>query len=346
MTRVLHRVLLLGAGRWGANHLRVLRHLPVELFLADTNAARLAPAREMGVPEDHLSTNPDAFLDRVDAAVVVTPAPSHFDLCSRLLKSGKDVFVEKPLTLRSKGSGELAQLAEAKGRILQVGHIFRFDPASQWLRKEIAAGRFGRLKILRGNFSGFKRPRNDTGVTFADAIHFVDLFLFFLGTAPLQVTAMMKDFFGRGMDDESFIAMEFGTKVAPGTADRRVRTWATVETGYHSPGKAREVTVIGDELSAVCDFNVAQYKIKTFRNTHHAEGKEIKAVEGEMHQLEFPPEEPLLAELRAFIESVETRQTPLADGWAGYDAVRVIEAAIESAQSGRTVELARSVRQE
>ena len=55
--------------------------------------------------------------------------------------------------------------------------------------------------------------------------------------------------------------------------------------------------------------------------------------------MESPPEEPLLAELRAYLDSVRTRRTPRADGWAGYDSVRVLEAANESVQSGKTVEL-------
>jgi hypothetical protein len=58
--------------------------------------------------------------------------------------------------------------------------------------------------------------------------------------------------------------------------------------------------IVGKDLSAVCDYNVAQYKIKTFENHHVAEAGEIKAKEGAMHQLEFPPEEPLRAELARF----------------------------------------------
>lgn len=328
------KLLLLGIGRWGANHLRVLHSLPIELFVAELDPKRLETARALGLDAAHLGADYRQFAADVDAAVVVTPAQSHFELCREFLAAGKDVFVEKPITLRSKDAFALARLAETTRRILQVGHIFRFDPASQWLREAIGQGQFGRVKILRGNFSGFKRPRNDSGVTFADAIHFVDLFNFFLGRAPAQVTALLKDFMGRGMDDESFIAMDYEDPKGP--------VWATVETGYFSPGKFREVVVIGEALSAVCDFNVAQYKIKTFENRHHQAGKEIKAVEGAMHQLEFPPEEPLLAELRAFLNSIQTRQPPLADAWAGYESVRVLEAAMESAQTGRTVMLAKA----
>jgi predicted dehydrogenase len=323
------RILLIGVGRWGANHFRILKSLPIELFVADHHEERL---RATGLPEAQCSTDPRSLFATVDAAVVVTPAPTHFEICRELLEMGKDVFVEKPITLVSTDAKKLAQLAEQSGLVLQVGHIFRFDPASLWLRDAIAAGRFGRLKMLRARFSGFKRPRHDTGVTFADSIHFVDLFNFFLGVMPSRVHAVTQDFFERGIDDESLLLLQYGNNAD----DLMV---ATIEAGYHAPGKFRELTVVGTDSSAVCDYNVAQYKIKTFENRHVPENGEIRALEGTMHQLEFPPEEPLRAELAAFIDSIDKRTPSPVDGWAGCDAVRVVEAALESARKREWIDI-------
>jgi predicted dehydrogenase len=283
------------------------------------------------VPESRLTTRYQSLAGEVDCAVVVTPAQTHFAICRELLEAGKDVLVEKPITLVSAEARQLAELAQERGRILQVGHIFRFDPASQWLREAIQGGEFGLVRMLRSNFSGFKRPRNDSGVLFADAIHFVDLFNYLMGGTPARVFAVVQDFLGRGMEDASLASLEY--RSAGGV------TWGTVETNYFLPGKFREVTVVGDQLSAICDYNASQYKVRTFANRHVKEGNEFKAIEGALHQVESPPEEPLLAELRAFVDSVQTRKAPLADGWAGYDSVRVIEALVESATSGRVVEL-------
>jgi UDP-N-acetylglucosamine 3-dehydrogenase len=333
LTRIslMTRVLLLGLGRWGVNHLRNLNSMPVELCVAEVDSKRLEPARKLGVSEARLFTDYREAAKLADCVVVVTPAQTHFPLCKEFLETGKDVFVEKPITLTSAEARQLAELAERRKRILQVGHIFRFDTASQWLRDAIQAGEFGRLQILQSKFCGFKRPRNDSGVMFADAIHFVDLFNYFLGRTPKRVFAVNQDFLGRGMEDASLISLEYEMD--------KGAVWGTVETNYFLPGKFREVTAIGSELSAVCDYNVSQYKIKTFSNRHVKEGNDFKAAEGGMHQVECPPEEPLLAELRAFVESVQTRKAPRADGWAGADAVRAIEAAMESAKTGRTVEL-------
>jgi UDP-N-acetylglucosamine 3-dehydrogenase len=324
------RVLLIGLGRWGANHLRVLKSMPIELFVADLDEQRLNAA---DIPETNRSKDVRSLFPKIDAAVVVTPAPTHFQICRELLQMGKDVFVEKPISLISAEAKELTKLAEQTGSILQVGHIFRFDPASVWMRDAIKQERFGRLKLLRAKFSGFKRPRQDTGVTFADSIHFIDLFNFFLGAMPRRVHAVLNDFLGRGMDDESLVVLEYEHGDGPPIL-------ATIEAGYHAPGKIREVTIVGDDSSAVCDYNVAQYKVKTFENRHVASGSEIRALEGTVHQLEFPPEEPLRAELSAFVNSIGNRTQPLVDGSAGWQAVRVVECALESAQAGTWIDIA------
>src|ERR1043165_2303161 len=200
----MNKVFLLGLGRWGVNHLRNLRGMPVELYVAETESKRLDPARKLGLSESQLTTNFKELTGKVDCVVVVTPAQTHFPICKEFLEAGKDVFVEKPISLISSEAKALAELADQKQRILQVGHILRFDTAARWLHDTIAAGKFGRLQILRSVFGGFKRPRNDSGVMFADAIHFVDLFNYFTGTTPQTVTAVTHDFMGRGMEDASF----------------------------------------------------------------------------------------------------------------------------------------------
>ncbi|HEY1717240.1 MAG TPA: Gfo/Idh/MocA family oxidoreductase [Verrucomicrobiae bacterium] len=326
------KILLIGVGRWGANHLRNLNNLPVELYVAEVGEKQLEPARKLGLPAERLTTNYKNFIGKVDGVVIVTPAQSHFPLCKEFLEACKDVFVEKPLTLANDESKQLAELADKQKRILQVGHILRFDPATLWLRDAVQNGEFGKVNMIRGHFGGFKRPRNDGGVMFADGIHFVDLFNFILGALPKNVLAIHHDFMNRGMDDVSFVSLEYETPHG--------KTWATVETEYFIPGKFREVIICGDKLSAVCDYNVAQYKIKTYANAHSpAGGNDFKATEGVVTQIETSPEEPLLAELRAFIDSIKTRATPRADAWSGYDSVRVLNAALESVKTGKTVQL-------
>src|SRR4029078_11426786 len=127
MTLTSKRILLIRLGRWGPNHLRLLQSMPVELFVSDVDARRI---NSVELSDDHWSTNPRTLFSQIDAAVVVTPAPAHSETCRELLEMGKDVFVEKPMSLVSAEAKKLTKLAERAGLILQVGNIFRFDAES------------------------------------------------------------------------------------------------------------------------------------------------------------------------------------------------------------------------
>ena len=115
------RLLLIGLGRWGTNHLRILKSMPIELFVADHDPKRLDEAE---VPEDHRSTDPQSLFPRIDAAVVVTPAHAHFESCRELLNGRKDVFVEKPITLH---------LLHEKGRVQPTDEPYRAEPIHSFL---------------------------------------------------------------------------------------------------------------------------------------------------------------------------------------------------------------------
>jgi predicted dehydrogenase len=328
------KILLMGLGRWGANHVRVLKSLPIDLYVCDLHEKHFEAAQKVRVARDRFSTNYKDFAGMVDGVVIATPAHTHVPLCAEFLNAGKDVFVEKPIALVSSEAKELCELADRRGRILQVGHIFRFDTASTWLHDAIQGGKFGRVQMLRSNFSGFKRPRNDSGIMFADAIHFVDLYNYFLNATPRRVTAVNHDFMGRGakMEDASLLSLDYETP--QGVA------WGIVETNYFLPGKYREVAVTGSELSALCDLNAKHDKLKVFANRHVKAGhNDFHAQEGAPQTIDCPAAEPLLAELKAFTESITTRRTPLADGWAGYHSVRVLEAAQRSVREQRTITL-------
>ena len=79
------KVLLLGLGRWGVNHLRNLHAMPLEPYVAEVDTKRLEPARKLGLAEAQLTTNYKECIQKVDCVVVVTPAQTHFPLCKEFL---------------------------------------------------------------------------------------------------------------------------------------------------------------------------------------------------------------------------------------------------------------------
>ena len=318
------KILLIGLGRWGQAHLRVLSELGIEVWVSDLSAER----REWAVKTARLDPRLAVAdfreaLDRVDAVDLVTPADTHLALATECLRAGKDCFVEKPLTLTVEEAERLAEIVSATGRILQVGHIFRFHPVSDALKRLIAEGRIGKVRYLTGRFAGFKRPRMDVGVTHTDAIHYFDLFSDLLGRSPSAVSATLRDYLGRGMDDLSFVTVEYG------------EIPAFVEAGYFAPGTHRECVVVGEGGSLAADF--AGSTITVLKTRHQREdGAWAAQIEGE-ETLKITGEEPLRREIAAFLEAVERSGAPPVDVNAGLSALRVVEAAQLSSRLGRRV---------
>ncbi len=258
---------------------------------------------------------------------MVTPAATHFALGKELLEKGKSVFIEKPIAETAAEAVELATLAAERELVLQVGHIFRFDPATDFIKEYLHSGAMGAIQSLNGLFSGFKRPRADGGVVISDAIHFIDFFNYVLDALPNKVLARCEDLLGRGMDDMSWVWMDYDGIPA------------LVEANYFAPDKKRLITICGDKATLVCDFTSSQDKVKIYRNQHILDNDTWKSVSGEIIHKEISLAEPLFLELKAFIDCVQNRSRPRADAQAGADSMKVVEAAMRSHAEGQTIRL-------
>lgn len=319
------KLLLIGVGRWGQNHLKALTKLVDELFVVDSDTRQLKSCEEFSIPTDHLSTDYRNFLNRVDGVDVVTPADSHLAICKDCFDKKKDVFVEKPIALTTAEAKEMITQAEAKGVILQVGHIYRYHPAAWKIKKILEEGKLGTVHYAYGHFMGFKRPRTDVGVTQTDAIHYFDLFNYLFNKPPQAVTAVVKKYLNLPLDDTSVSVLDYQGKIV------------FIEVGYLPPEKRRDIAIVGDQGSLYCDFQ--KNSLLFCENRHERQGGRCVALEGEARGIPIQAEEPLTIELKAFLNSIKNRSKPLADGQCGFEALKIVEVCYESSRRGKRLEI-------
>src|SRR6478752_6085211 len=120
------RVGVVGVGHIGKNHARLYAELPSARFTAiyDTNRSLAQQyAAEFGV---EAAASLEEFAEQIDAASIATPTSTHFEIGRELLTRGKHLLVEKPIADNTAHASELAELAAARGLVLQVGHVERF----------------------------------------------------------------------------------------------------------------------------------------------------------------------------------------------------------------------------
>jgi UDP-N-acetylglucosamine 3-dehydrogenase len=318
-------VLLVGLGRWGEKHLRVLMQLGATVWVADVSAERRTWAIGQGVTAERAVADFREAVAHVEAVDVVTPADSHRAVAETCLAAGRHCFIEKPLTVSVADGRAVAEAGRRAGRVVQVGHIFRFHPVTATLRSALAASRIGAVRYATGRFSGFKRPRTDVGVTHTDAIHYFDLFAHLLGREATRVSALQRDYLGRGLDDMSLTTVMYGDVPV------------TVEANYFVPGTHRECVIVGETGALVADYGASTVTLHA--GEHRQRGEAWEAVDTGKEELAARGEEPLRLELDSFLAACAGRGRNQVPAEAGVHALEVVEAAARASRLDRTVAL-------
>lgn len=326
---------VIGTGYWGRNHVRVYKELKLEGLidklricdLDEHHVERLSAAFGVEYATDYRDIISDTDMQAIS---IVTPSKMHYQLAKEFMEAGKDVLVEKPMTMNIEEAKGLVDISTRSRRILMAGHIFRYHAAVQELKLRMGSGELGKLQIILGNRLAFGVPRQDMGVIYAVGIHELDTFCYLLGVDyPIAITAVTSKSFGQDIEETAMITMDFGD-----TKGYALESWLV--PAY---GKRRDLVVVGSERSARIDYLNPQ-ELHIFDTRIVTENGIPTRVENEgEHTIPIPYAEPLKEELKHFISCVDSRQKPLSDGIVGLRAVQMAEAALASARTNKIVKL-------
>jgi len=327
------KVVLIGVGRFGKNHLRVLKELEKDGLctlhgVVDKQVETLEKIRKNY--DVAVTTDLEVLEGDADALDIVTPADTHFELCKECLKAGKHVFVEKPLTVKYAEARKLVQLAAENDRILMGGLIYRYNPAVRKIKELIDLGELGKIYYLYGHYMGFKDPRQEVGALLNAAVHHIDIYDYLLEKIPEEATCSVAHFLGReNFEDLAVLFLRYGKG-----------TVGVVESGWLPPGNYRDLTVVGSKKSVTSDLS----KQTVILHDIHMEKKDgtFNAVDKGSSSLNVKFEEPLKLELKDFVESISAGKKPLADGEEASRSVMIAEKALESARLKRSVKIRES----
>jgi predicted dehydrogenase len=293
------RVAVVGAGEFGWRHVRAIHRSPRAEMAAvvDTNPDRAAAAAaECGC---EALTDLAALQGRVDAAVVAVPTTAHVATASALVAAGIDVLVEKPIAEELAGARRLVDLAAARGRVLQVGHLERFNPAVEALWRVARLPLFFEIHRL----SQFTPRSLDVDVVLDLMIHDIDIVLALTGAMPEEIRAAGISIL-TGKVDIASVRLAFpGGCIANLTASRV------------STERVRKLRLFQPRQYISLDYS----KQEAF-SLSVTPDQQISS-----NPMPVEKDEPLRLELESFFECVETRAAPRV---SGADACRALEVAL------------------
>ncbi len=307
------RAAVVGVGYLGAFHAEKYASLPdVDLVgVVDADAARAAAVgARVGAPAlDGIA----ALVGRVDCASIAVSTPAHFAVATALLEQGIDVLVEKPITTTLAEGRALVALAAARGRILQVGHLERFNPAIRSLAGVLTQPRF----IECHRLAPFSERGTEVDVILDLMIHDLDVILSVVAAPLERVEAVGVPVLSETVDIANARLRFAGGTIANVTAsrvamkrERKIRffqadAYVSVDYGDRSIRVARRLPAVDGGLASI-----------------------------DAYEQTFSDADPLFDEIEAFVGSVRTRATPLVDGTTAVRAMEVAErirAALETA---------------
>jgi predicted dehydrogenase len=328
------RVGQVGLGGWGRNLLRNFSTMPESDLRwacdADPQTLELhAPAH----PGTRFTGRYQDLLDdpEVEAVVIATPVPSHFELARQAIEAGKHVMVEKPMTWRAAEARELRDLVEGSGLVLMVGHLLRFHPGVEKLRELIDAGELGEVRYVYGNRLNLGVIRKDENALWSLGVHDVSVILHLLDGDPVEVWARGEGYVRESVEDVVFAYVKFSS----GQIGHLHLSWL-------DPHKMRKMTVVGSARMAVFDDMEPERKVTVYDKGPVIGGDgAISTHTGDIQIPRIPLVEPLRIECAHFLHAVRSGERPRADVQDGLRVVEVLEAMQRSLEhGGETIRLA------
>jgi UDP-2-acetamido-3-amino-2,3-dideoxy-glucuronate N-acetyltransferase len=310
---IVQSVIVVGGGNWGKNLIANFHALGALAGVVEVDAT-LRQRVETSYPDLAIYADFQQALIETSATgiVIATPAPTHYELAMRALTVGKDVFVEKPMTLTTSEAQALAEYADRNDRVLMVGHLLLYQPAIAWMRDYIASGQLGHVRRVVAQRAKLGKVRSTENVWWSFSPHDVSVVLELLDRPKLdRVAATGAAIFQSGIADDVHVELGF--------VDGKT---AHIHASWCSPINRRETIVIGDRQMLVYD-EVAQTvtihdKSVDADLNHHDRGTQI---------LPVTAAEPLKLECQHFLDCLASRQRPKSDGWNGVAVVEVLEKA-------------------
>ena len=286
---------VVGVGALGRHHARVWAATPGATLVGvcDTDKGRAAAvAAEHGC---RVYPDLETLLAETDAVSVAVPTESHHAVARLALEAGLDVLVEKPMTPTLAEADDLIALAEARHRVLQVGHIERFNPATEALLAAGQGARFVEVHRL-GSFS----PRSlDVDVVLDLMVHDLDIVLALDGSDPVQIEAVGVPVLTPRVDIANARLRFASGLIANLTASR-----VSVE-------KVRKFRVFAPKTYVSADFSAREAQV--YRLEADAGG--TPRIQTTRHGA--PDQEPLRLQIVAFLRAVQDRSRPLVSGADG-----------------------------
>lgn len=314
MDAVPAKIGVIGCGMWGRNIVRNAASLGILHAVCDSHIGRMTDFADqfgcLALSDEQLFSDPE-----IDGVMLTSSAISHHKLALRALKSGKHVYIEKPMAMSVAEAEDINRVASQMDRQVMVGHLIRYHPVFVELQNQIKLGTIGQLRHIQANRLAMGRIRNTESVLFDLCPHDISLILAIAGQAPSLVRCQGISHITPGLPDILSTSFGFPSGLSAG-----------MQTSWLNPEKEHKLTVIGTSGSLVFDDTRAwPEKLILYQDRIEANGEMFVIDRASPMPLPVAEDEPLKAEVSQFAHLCQTGVAARTNGEEGLAVQMVME---------------------
>jgi len=325
------RICVVGAGRWGSNHIRTLSELSALGGVVESNRDRLEVVKDTYPDIRRHSAIDEAARHDYDGFVVATPAQTHFELARYLLEHRRPVLVEKPITLNVADAVTLQETARRNKVQLMVGHVLLFHPAIRKIKELMDTGKLGPLQYIYSNRLNLGTVRTEENVFWSFAPHDISIFQYFIGQLPRSVVSTGGAFLQDTVHDTTMTTLTYPGNIV-----------GHIFVSWLHPFKEHRLVVIGRRgMIRFEDSGEGKPLLFYEKGVDWIKGAPVPR-NGPSERIPYPQLAPLTEELRYFIDHLDGPPIELADGQNGVDVLTILEKATQSLLEHNVITLGES----
>jgi len=327
------RVCVIGTGAMGKNHVRIyseLNHVNL-VAISDVNEKDLEKLGKKYGINTYINYKKMIEMESPDLISIVVPTRLHYKIALDCLNAKTNVLLEKPIASTIEEAKEIIETAKKMGVKLTIGHIERFNPAIQEMKRRLNEGELGRVyEVVVKRIGPFPTRVRDVGVVIDLSVHDIDIMRYILDSEPIRVYAETEKRIHTEHEDLLCAMIKFKNNVL-----------CNLDINWLTPFKKRKIYVTGEKGMLSVDYINQDliYHENSSKDNNNINKKEnlFLITEGKMVKYHVQKKEPLRVELEHFVDCVLNNKDPLVSGEDGLKALELAKKLIESANKNEVL---------
>ncbi|MCU0372169.1 MAG: Gfo/Idh/MocA family oxidoreductase [Ignavibacteria bacterium] len=316
------KLAVLGCGKWGINHIKTAYEILGDNLIAvcDINKDHLEAVHKVNPGIKFCNKFEKLVKDTdINTVIIATPAETHYELAKYCLTHGKNLLVEKPISLLSEETKDLIEIAEKSKVFLMVGHVLLYHPAILKIKENIDNGLIGSVQYIYSNRLNLGQIRKEENILWSFAPHDISIIQFLLEKYPTDVYAKGCRMVQNNIEDSTITYLVYPDNIH-----------AHIFVSWLHPFKEHRLVVIGDKGMFVFEDTLKREKLKFYRKGFSVVDGEIEKFDSDFEIMNYEDKQPLKEEQKHFFECILENKKPRTDGDHALAVLLILEQAQES----------------